>query len=81
VTDCKIVQGVNKIKFAKPQPVKATKATTKMKSPTKPTQIFGLTQCVKLEFSDAFAKLRKATMSLSVRLSLYLSVGMELDSH
>jgi hypothetical protein len=64
VIDYKIVHGKNKTKFAKAQQAKATTTTTtKRKSPSIPTQIFGLTKCVKLEFSGAFAKLRKSTMS------------------
>ena len=85
VTDSKIVQGRNEIKFAKAQQAKATTTTTtttKKKSPSISKQIFGLKKYVKLEFSGAFAKLRKATMSfMSGCPSLCLSVGMELASH
>jgi len=63
VFDSKIVQGMNKIKFAKaPQANASITKTTKRNSPSIPKQIFGLTKCVKLVFCGAFAKLRKATM-------------------
>jgi len=66
---------MNKIKFAKAQQAKGTTATkTKRKSPMIPTQIFGLTR--KIAKSDY-----ELHAWLFVRLSLCMSIGMELASH